>query len=163
MRRLVGLLPVAILLLALAEPASSVPPDRFPLPPTEDFVDEVSCDFPIEVHFVTEKLTEKTFFDGAGNVTKVIVTGPLKIENTNLDTNTSLTLNLPGPGITLFEDGEPVVFKAVGPWVLFFLPGDLGPGHPGGLFLTHGRVVFDLVQGDVTVKGKIQSLCDLLS
>ena len=162
MKRLLVFLPVTLLLLALAEPASSVPPDRFPLPPTEDFVDEVSCDFPIAVHFVTEKLTQKTFFDRAGNVTKVIVTGPLKVENTNLDKTESLTVNIPGPGITYFEDGEPVVFKAVGPWVLFFFPGELGPGHPGGLFLTHGHVVFDLVQGGVTAKGKIQSVCDLL-
>jgi hypothetical protein len=162
MKRLFIILPLSVLLLSQAVPAAAVPPERVPLPPTEDFVDDETCPFPFLVQF-QEKLTEKSFFDREGNITKIIVTGPLKVEMTRLDADESVVLNIPGPGITLFENGEPVLFKAVGPWVLFFGPGDLGEGHPGGLFLTRGRVVFDLVEGEVTRSGTIQSVCGLLS
>jgi hypothetical protein len=162
MRRLLVILPLSVLLLWQAGPASSVPPERVLLPPMEDFVDEESCPFPFLVQF-QQKVTEKTFFDGEGNITKIIATGPFKVEMTRLDTGESVVVNIPGPGITLFDNGEPVVFKAVGPWVLFFFPGELGDGHPGGLFLTRGRVVFDLVEGDLRRTGTIQSICDLFA
>jgi hypothetical protein len=160
MRRVLAIVPLSVFFLWQAGPAVGVPPERLPLPPMPTFVDEETCPFPFLVES-EEKLTQKTFFDREGNIKKVIVTGPLKVELTRLDTGESVVVNIPGPGITLFEEGEPVVFKAVGPWVLFFFPGELGEGHPGGLFLTHGRVVFDLVEGDVTRRGTIQGVCEL--
>jgi hypothetical protein len=164
MKRLFVILPFSVLLLSLAVPASAVPPERVFLPPLEDFLDEESCPFPMFTDFQLQKGTEKTFFDREGNITRVTVTGPLKVELTRLDTDTSIRLNVSGPGATVFENGEPVLFKARGPWVLFFGPGELEEGHPGGIFLTHGHVVFDFVQGRVTkITGTIQNVCDLLA
>jgi hypothetical protein len=82
---------------------------------------------------------------------------------TNLDTGTSRTENISGPGtITFLEDGT-VVFKAVGNWLIFTLPTD---NPPSVMFLNSGHVTISISpDGILTVvsrTGHMEDLCAAL-
>jgi hypothetical protein len=77
---------------------------------------------------------------------------------TNLDDPTrSVVLNIPGPG-TFDESG----LTATGPWLFFFLPGELGEGSPAILAYTAGRVRID-DGGFHQLAGTRTDLCPLLA
>jgi hypothetical protein len=70
---------------------------------------------------------------------RVLVTGAFKATLTNLDDPAkSIRVNIPGPGtFTTTADGGSLLI-ASGPWLLFFSPGQLGPGTLGQMILTTG-------------------------
>jgi len=67
-----------------------------------------------------------------------IITGRLVVEFTNLSTGESIVLNISGPVFTAVGSSTSLLS---GSSVIFYFPGDLGPGTPGALLLTHGPVL----------------------
>jgi hypothetical protein len=65
-------------------------------PPPDGLLD-TSCGYEILVTFPVQKEYLRTFFDGDGDVVKLIVTGNLVVTFTNTATGQSLTSNISGP------------------------------------------------------------------
>jgi hypothetical protein len=91
-------LALALGLLAMALSAGSAAA----VPPTAELLDraaltDTSCGYDILVTFPVQKQYLRTFFDGDGNVVKLIVTGNLVVTLTNTATSDSLTSNISGP------------------------------------------------------------------
>src|SRR5262245_30427620 len=122
--------------------------------PAEDFTIPADiCGFEVEHHFLVNK--EKAIIFGDG---RTMITGALKVRLTNLDDPTrSIVLNIPGPG-TFATNG----LTATGPWLFFFLPGELGQGSPAILAYTTGRVRIDDA-GFHQLGGTRTDLCPLLA
>ena len=145
---------VALAALVVAVPVAVADKPTFEPVPAEDFtIDAVICGFPVAVEILTNNEKAITFSGGM-----TTVTGTLKVRLTNVDDPTqSIVLNIPGPGF-LDEGG----LIATGPWLFFFLPGDLGPGSPGILASTFGRVQLD-ESGFHLLAGRRIDLCPLLA
>ena len=119
----------------LAPVAVADPPEHIPVPGSEPFVIEGTCDFPVLLEEVANRTKLTIFSDG-----REVVTGQLKVRLTNLDDpSSSLVLNISGPGITTPRDDGGFRLRATGAWLWFFAPGDLGDGSPGMMFTTHGQ------------------------
>jgi hypothetical protein len=105
------------------------------------------------VEVLTNKQYAITFSNGM-----TTVVGALSVRLTNLDEPTqSIVLNIPGPGF--FDESG---LTATGPWLFFFFPGDLGPGSPGVLAYTVGRVRLD-ESGFHLLAGRQVDLCAALA
>ena len=136
----------------LAPVATADPPEHIPLPGSDPFVIEGSCDFPVLLEEVANRTKLTIFSDG-----RELVTGQLKVRLTNLDDpSNSLVLNISGPGVTTPSDDGGFRLKATGAWLFFFAPGDLGEGSPGMMFTTHG-------QARLVVTGEGEMSYELLS
>jgi hypothetical protein len=122
--------------------------------PAEDFTLPTDiCGFEVAVDILANKEKAITFGDG-----RTMITGTLKVRLTNLDDPTrSLALNIPGPG--RFDESG---LTATGPWLFFFLPGELGEGSPAILAYTTGRVRIDDA-GFHQLGGTRTDLCPLLA
>jgi hypothetical protein len=147
----------------LAPVALADPPEHIPLPSSEPFVIEGSCDFPVLLEEVANRTKLKVFSDG-----REIVTGVLKVRLTNLDDpSNSLVLNVSGPAFTTPLDDGGFRLKATGPWLWFFAPGELGVGSPGMMFTTHGRARLVVTgEGDVSFEllaGTWRDVCPRLA
>jgi hypothetical protein len=146
----------------LAIPATAVAdkPTIEPTPPTPDFVIEGSCEFPVLVHTLDDKSKAIIFGD------RTIVTGKIFVRLTNLDTETSIDLNISGPGVqTIDEEAGTFTIRGGGPWLNFLFETDAGGP---GVFLTRGHltVVFDLNTGTVVFfenRGSVIDLCEALA
>jgi hypothetical protein len=133
--------------------AAASGPDIEPVP-AEDFTLPADiCGFEVAVDILANK--EKAIIFGDG---RTMITGTLKVRLTNLDGPTrSIVLNIPGPG-SFDESG----LTATGPWLFFFLPGELGEGSPAILAYTTGRVRID-DSGFHQLGGTRTDLCPLLA
>lgn len=129
-----GLLLAVAGLLGLCVPAAlAVPPTHVRGGPTPDFVIRDSCAFPVLSHDEVNKGVVTFFSNGV-----IHVTGALKLTLTNLDTGTSIELNISGPGtITETADGGTLVTLR-GPSLWFFGPGPGTIPGPPGIILTTG-------------------------
>jgi hypothetical protein len=107
-----------------------------------DFFDfEGPCDFPVRIEIVHNNEYTLTFSPDEAGTTRQLVNGRFVVSVTNLDSGASLSLNVSGPGEYLyFADGS-ILFTGDGPWLIFFFPGQRGPGTPGALFVNDGRIV----------------------
>ena len=141
---------LAVLIAATA--ALAAPPTREPLV-LDDFVAENVCSFPVLIEATANKEFVTFFADG-----RILVTGKLFVRLTNLDSGTSLDLNISGP-VTITEAE---VIRGRGLLILF--PEDAGGP---GLVLTAGRVV--LVRGEdgfianATYQGRTVDVCSALA
>lgn len=151
MKRLVVVSLVALASLLLVPSALSDPPtiQRFPIDAT--FLDDVDCGFPVQIDVVGTDLeitSGDRVFDAFPQSTATL---------TNLDTGTSITVSIAGPGhTTLGADGS-VTFVGTGP-TLFFLQ---FLGNPG-ITLLNGRFVLTIdSQGNLTFSsvGGTRDLC----
>jgi hypothetical protein len=148
------LLSAVALLAALVAAAAALasPPDREPLF-FDDFVAEDVCSFPVLIEVTANKEFVTFFEDG-----RILITGKLFARVTNLDTGTSLDLNISGPAT--ITDTE--VSRGRGLFILF--PQDAGGP---GLVLTSGRVVVmraeDGFIANMKVQGRTVDLCAALS
>jgi hypothetical protein len=144
---------VSILVAGILAPvAGADPPEHIPFPPSEPFVIEGSCDFPVLLEEVVNKEKLTVFSDG-----REIITGSLKVRLTNLDDpSSSLLLNISGPAFFTPRDDGGFSLKATGSWLWFFAPGELGEGSPGMMFTTHG-------QARLVVTGEGDTSFELLS
>jgi hypothetical protein len=144
-----------MLVAAIAVPvAAADKPVKEPAP-SDDFTIPASiCGFEVTVEILTDKAKAITFGDG-----RTMISGALKVRLTNSDDPTSsIVLNIPGPGT--FEASG--VLTATGPWLFFFLPGELGAGSPPLLAYTKGRVLIDDT-GFHLLGGTRTDLCPLLA
>jgi hypothetical protein len=126
---------LALLAMIVVPVAAADKPTREFVPaPSEFTLDASICGFDVLVEVLTNKEYAITFSNGM-----TTVVGALSVRLTNLDDPTqSIVLNIPGPG---FFDESGVT--AIGPWLNWFFPGDLGPGSPGVLIYTVGRLRID--------------------
>jgi hypothetical protein len=148
---------------ALAPGALAAPPTRIPPGPIPDFTIADSCSFPVLVHVDTNNEVTTIFSDG-----RTLVTGSLKVTLTNTDDPTrSISVNVSGPGTFTPLPNGGTLQKAVGPWVFFFAPNQLGAGSPGMLILTTGVVTLQVdANGNPTfthANGTTTDLCALLA
>jgi len=124
----------------------------------------VVCDFAVHIEPIIDKEVTTTFFDSAGNVTMVLITGDLVTEVSNVDKGTSLTVNISGPATITFLDDGTLVFDAVGSWLVATFPTD-SPARV--MFLNRGHIVFTIgPTGVLTVVsriGRVQDLCAALA
>ena len=92
--------------------------------------------------------------DGLDDLAHAKTVGKIKVVLTNLDTEESIALSIPGPG---FIDAEGNTIVGTGPWVVFV---------PGQLLYLVGRITFEPgpfgVQ-PVEVRGRSVDLCDVLA
>ena len=154
LRRPLGFLAALGCVVAVVVPvAGASKPVIEPLP-AEDFgLPPDICGFAVGVDILANKAKAIMFSDGSS-----MITGKLKVKLTNLDDPTSsIVLNIPGPG-RFNESG----LIARGPWLFFFLPGELGEGSPAILAYTTGRVRID-DSGFHQLAGRRTDLCPLLA
>jgi hypothetical protein len=157
MRHLSVVLLVTLAVVLAGPSAQAAPPtiERFPVEDT--FVDEESCDFPVDVH-VTGFLVHIEWVDQDGNVRFIEAAPQLKLTLTNLDSGETITINVSGPlQVTQNADGG---FTAVetGLWGRFENP---KTGEPG-LFQSAGRRVISVdAEGNVSDQfvGRVTDLC----
>ena len=136
-----------LLVMAVAGTAAAAKPDKAPAPSPDGIVDE-TCGFPIEVRFPTNDQFAITFFDQAGNPTRVIVAGKLVATLTNMDTDESITVNISGPLHMNFVRGTNT---SEGRWSVW---------PDGTLHIAAGRT--DNVDG--SFRGHVvMSVCDVLA
>jgi len=169
MKRLIGSLALAGFIISLAAaPANALRPDRFKPGPNPDLTVEGVCDFPVALHDVVNEIVVTDFFDQDGNLTRELGTGLLIEEVSRLDAQgnpvETITRHISGPGVWTFdEDGS--TLTGSGPWLLFFLPGEV-TGFPDGLiWFTTGQFVLRLEDtGEITfVKEPMhEDVCELL-
>jgi hypothetical protein len=162
-RRISFLTLVLLALMAVAVPAAAVSPTTETFEYVDEFVDEESCDFPVEVSFVGGG-TERTFYNEDGTVKKVIVSLSDEGTFTNPETGASVSGDNAWTVVIDFEDGEPTTESYFGLVFHFNVPG-------GGIVLIDaGRVVFDVATGEVIVvsgphqalEGDFSALCAAL-
>jgi hypothetical protein len=134
-KRLIAIPLVVVLALLLVPATSASKPVREPLP-AADFTLEDVCSFDVLLEVTTNKEFITTFSNG-----RQLITGAFRVRVTNVESDESLDLNIPGPGaLTENADGS-LTLESHGPWLLWFFPGDLGPGSPGQLFVNNGNFV----------------------
>ena len=156
MRRAVAALScTAALLLLVAPSASADPPFQVrisdPLSvllPGSDF-----CGFDVQAE-VEQKFKFIAFSGNRGTLWTALTVGKLKAVLTNVETQESITVNIPGPG---FLDADGNTIAGTGPW-LVFVPGQL-------LFLV-GHITFEPGPFGVQpaeVRGRSLDLCEALA
>jgi hypothetical protein len=141
---------LALLAMIVVPVAAADKPTREFVPaPSEFTLDASICGFDVLVEVLRNNEYAITFSNGM-----TTVTGALSVRLTNLDDLTqSIVLNIPGPGF--FDQGG---VTAIGPWLNWFFPGDLGAGSPGMLVYTVGRVRID-ESGFHLLAGRQVDLC----
>ena len=156
MRRLVVVLLSVVLALLFTSAASADKPIKEPLP-AEDLTLEDVCSFDVLVEITVNKEFIKTFSNG-----RQLITGAFRARVTNLDSEASLDLNIPGPGAFVENPDGSATLISHGPWLLWFFPGDLGPGSPGQLFVNNGNFVQTFhADGRVTIDKQTGSQTDI--
>jgi hypothetical protein len=151
MKRLLAVSLVALASLVLIPSALSTAPTIVRTPIDATFADDVDCGFPVQIHIVGTDLG--IFFDGG----EFHAFPNSRATLTNLDSGTTLTVSIAGPGHIRFGADGSVTLVGTGP-TLFFL---LFHGIPG-ITLLNGRFVqsFD-AQGNETFSevGATRDLC----
>ena len=151
MKRLLVISLFALASLVLVPSALSDPPTIQRTPFDATFFDDVDCGFPVQVHIVgtdLEIISGDRIFDAFPQSTATL---------TNLDTGTSITVSLAGPGRTNIGADGSVTFVGTGPALFFFL----FQGNPA-ITLLNGRFVLTIdAQGNQTFSshGATRDLC----
>jgi hypothetical protein len=162
-RRVSAGLAVIAFAFAVAPSAMGQRPEREPLPPSDPFVIEDICAFPVLLEELENRATITRFSDGREKIT-----GTLKIRLTNLDEPTkSRVLNVSGPAHFVPTADGGVVLKGTGRWLWFFAPGELGEGTPGMMMLLSGHARLTISpEGDLSfnvIGGRARDVCALLA
>ncbi len=154
-RRFALLLVAAILVAMVSSPATAARPfqERISDPvsvllPGSDF-----CGFDVQAE-VEQKFKFIAFSGNRGTLWTAMTVGKIKVVLTNLETEESIALSIPGPGF-IDADGNTIV--GTGPWVVFV---------PGQLLYLVGHITFKPgpfgVEPDV-VRGRSLDLCGVLA
>ena len=161
MRRFAVLVSAVILAgIALVPAAIAEKPIRSFLP-AGDFVLDGACAFPVSVEVLTNKEFGTEFSDG-----RFLITGSFKVRLTNLDSDTSMDVNISGPGVFTTPPDGGLMITAWGNWLFWFFPGELGQSS-GKLLLTSGHAteLFD-ADGNLvsfTPPQKVRDACAALA
>ena len=138
-------------------------PSRDPTPPPPGTVISLTngeCSFPVDLLLLTNKEYTLTFVNGAQ-----IITGHLTVRVTNVDTGSSVDLNVSGPAFTSVGGSTQALLGAS----LLFLPaGALGAGSAGVLWLTRGPILIDFGGPVLTVTptasgASVRDICAVLA
>jgi hypothetical protein len=137
--------------------------------PFEEITLEGVCLFPVKITPLTVGQTLTIFTDQSGNVIMYLITGPLKVRVTNVDTGESRTLNISGPGRAVINEDRGT-FTQEGPWLTLVLPGAFQEDPEfAGLFLTKGTVVYEFdpetgeFLGYISFPNQTENLCETLA
>jgi hypothetical protein len=125
---------VTLLGLCFTAAAIAGGPTRTPLD-NEEFTVEGVCPFPVTLTPRAGGEILKEFSNG-----RAMVNGRLVARVTNDDTGASIAVNVSGPATFVFR-GDSVGVRTRGRGLLFFFPGELGPGSDGALLLVSGLAV----------------------
>jgi len=150
--RVVGLVFALIAVGVGTTPAAAQGPVRTPLINMPGELDGF-CSFPIDVSFPVNDESSITFYDSAGNPVKTLVDGHLVVTFTNVsDPAKSVTLNLSGPGIIVYNPDGSQTITFVGNSGVFLLQ-----GSQPTLLITSGRVITIVPSGSLTGLGTLVS------
>ena len=162
---------VAVLALALwgSAPASAAKPVKTFIPfasaggiPPEGITLTGVCEFPVRVKNDLGNEFEKVFSDG-----RITYTGRVTGTLTNLDTGRSIDINTPvAAHLTPHADGS-LTARLSGNVLIFFRPGELGPGDPGFIGLFSGQEFIEIgadgSQSFTQKGGTSEDVCSLLA
>ena len=149
------LLTVGLALVATSSPALANRPFqvRISEPMTVVLAGDDFCGFDVQAD-VEQKFKLITFSGHPGSLWTAMTVGKIKVVLTNLESDTSIPVNIPGPG---FIDADGNTITGTGPWLVFV---------PGQLLYLVGHITFEPgpfgVQPDV-VRGRSLDLCDVLA
>jgi hypothetical protein len=166
MRRVLTLIPAALLVLMVAAPVSAKPPTKEPQSPVfDEFAAGDVCDFAVRVESLASKAKSITF-DRRDGALKVNLNGTLVERVTNLDTGASVIRQSSGPVKVSLNDAGHVVLDYGGASVLPFFDGDvIGRGllyfKGGGAEAEIGDDGFFFVR--VVFPPHVEDLCATLS
>lgn len=155
MRRAVAALTCAALLVLVAPAASADPPIQERISDPVSFVLPGSdfCGFDMQVD-AEQKFKVITFTGQRGTWWTTLTAGKLKAVLTNLETEESIEISIPGPG---FIDVDGNLMVGTGPWLIFV---------PGQVLYLIGHITFEPgpfgVQAS-SVSGRSIDLCDTLA
>jgi hypothetical protein len=156
MRRAVAALACTAALLLIAAPSASADPPfqvRISEPlsillPGSDF-----CGFDVQAE-VEQKFKFIAFSGNRGTLWTALTVGKLKAVLTNVETQESIAVTIPGPG---FLDADGNTITGTGPWVVFV---------PGQLLYLVGHITFEPGPFGVQpaeVRGRSFDLCEALA
>ncbi len=117
--------------------------------PGEDF-----CGFDVRID-IEQNFRTITFSGDRGTWIGAIGVGKIMVTVTNLESDASIDLSIPGPGF--FEadaSGNPE--EGTGPWLIFI------PGDPGMLLYIIGHIEFQIEDFGISptsVQGRVTDLC----
>jgi len=154
---------VAALVALAPAPVAAERPAREGLPAAPFTLDASICGFAVDLAFPTNREFITTFSNG-----KQIITGSLFVTLTNEQNHKSLTINISGPGSIVTDANGNTTLTLSGRSLIFFFPGQLGPGSPGLLILTSGPVTIvsdptgNIVSFDRT-SASVQDMCSALA
>jgi hypothetical protein len=138
MRRLFVAVPIVLVAVAIATPATALTTVREPIPLANDVRLEGFCSFPVIANDIAGGQTQTTYLDDQGNVVRIQNHGHLVSTFTNPENGKSVTFNNSGPVTITFNDDGTLTVVQRGQSI----SGDQGviSGHP---FLIHnsGRLV----------------------
>lgn len=148
-----------------ASSAAGAKPVRGPAPTGPiDLPAGVACPFAIHGEVVENRQTETIFSSG-----KIAYTGLFVSKVVNVENEKSVTYTTPGPVRITFE-GDVAHFTASGPVIVFFFPGDAGPGDTsvGRTILFQGHVHITVDPGtfgfsDASWTGRTTDICEVLA
>jgi hypothetical protein len=140
-------------------------PQKFPLPAGPGSLPAAVCGFPVDFVPLQNNEYGKVFSNGV-----FAVNGVFKMRYTNAVSGKSVDLNISGGG-TIVDLGDGTLrLSGHGPAGVFFFPGEVAPGAPGGIFLVHGQFseLIDAatgapIPGTFTTIGRVQDVCAMLS
>ncbi len=96
MKRL-SLIVVGLILLAWAMPVAAASPTREYAPLPDLIEDTTSCGYLVDVTFPINREYALSFYDNAGNLIRIEITGHLVVTFTNPANHRSVTANISGP------------------------------------------------------------------
>jgi hypothetical protein len=155
-RRFASLLVAAIFAAMVPGVAGAAPPFQERISDPVSFVlpaGEFCDDFDVQVD-VEQKFKFIAFSGHRGTWISAITVGKLKVVLTNLDSEESVALSIPGPG---FIDVEENLILGTGPWLIFI---------PGEILLVTGHITFTGTPPQVEpveIRGNSVDLCDVLA
>lgn len=139
-----------------------VPGDNFDLGGPGD----VCEGFTVNILIVENNEYTITFAPDAAGTVRQLVQGRFVVAFTNVESGSSVTRNVSGPGEYLYHSDGSVDFRGSGAWAIFFFVDQRGPGTPGALFVNYGKIVLhtdpDGIQTVVEQVGTQEDLCATL-
>jgi hypothetical protein len=146
----------AVLALAVFVPvALAEKPIKEPAPAPDMFTGQFCGDFMVQLNVLVSENFAIIFANG-----REFIGGRLIVEAVNLETGTSVTVNVSGP-VFIGSGGDPFILR--GNSLLFAEAGDFGPGAPATLVVTSGTVTFLAGAPGYTLQGRSRNLCSELA
>jgi hypothetical protein len=161
MKRLAVALALTLPMMMLAAPSALAAKPTYERVPVDATFIEESCGVPVEFHIVGVSVTIQ-WVDADGTTRAITAFPQGRLTLTNLDTGTSITLNVSGPGHTTEGADGSFTMVGTGLWEWGINP---ETGEPGEA-LTSGRWVFSIDtagNGSFQIVGRVTDLCPQLT